>query len=92
MWLLIVGTFTETLSDPAEGFTVELEDENNLFQWRIWLEGPKGTPLYVFRTLNAKQLFIFLSLSIFLLIIIIIVAIIILLSLLLFFLLSYYYR
>jgi len=31
-------------SEPVEGFTVELIDESDLFEWRIWVEGPKDTP------------------------------------------------
>jgi len=31
-------------AEPVEGFTVELYDENNLFEWKIWIEGPKDTP------------------------------------------------
>jgi hypothetical protein len=29
--------------DPVEGFCVE-PDESNFLQWKIWMEGPKGSP------------------------------------------------
>jgi len=31
------------LNEPVEGFAVELADEANLFEWRVWIEGPKDT-------------------------------------------------
>ena len=33
----------EILNEPVEGFTVELADEANLYEWKIWIEGPKDT-------------------------------------------------
>lgn len=33
----------ELKSEPIEGFAIELEDESNLFEWTIWVEGPKDT-------------------------------------------------
>jgi len=30
-------------AEPVEGFTVEVVDESDLFEWRIWIEGPKET-------------------------------------------------
>ncbi|KAL6077200.1 Ubiquitin-conjugating enzyme protein UbcC [Balamuthia mandrillaris] len=35
--------FKKLQSDPVEGFAVELPDESNLFEWRIYAEGPKDT-------------------------------------------------
>jgi ubiquitin-conjugating enzyme E2 R len=41
---LLSSTLKKILSDPVEGFTVEVEDESNLFEWKIYIEGPKDTP------------------------------------------------
>jgi len=31
-------------SEPVEGFTVDLKSESNIFEWRVFVEGPKETP------------------------------------------------
>lgn len=31
------------MGEPVEGFSVELEEESNLFEWAVWIEGPKDT-------------------------------------------------
>jgi len=41
---LLANTLKKILSEPIEGFTVEVEDESNLFEWKIYIEGPKDTP------------------------------------------------
>jgi len=30
--------------DPVEGVAVELLDDGNMFEWTIYIEGPKDTP------------------------------------------------
>jgi len=40
---LLANTLKNILSDPVEGFAVELVDESNLFEWKIYIEGPKDT-------------------------------------------------
>jgi hypothetical protein len=30
-------------TEPIEGVMVELEDDSNLFEWKVWMEGPKDT-------------------------------------------------
>jgi len=40
---LLSNQLRSILNEPVEGFTVELADESNLFEWRIWIEGPKET-------------------------------------------------
>eukprot|EP01087_Luapelamoeba_hula_P022113 TRINITY_DN785_c0_g1_i1.p1 TRINITY_DN785_c0_g1~~TRINITY_DN785_c0_g1_i1.p1 ORF type:complete len:243 (+),score=66.44 TRINITY_DN785_c0_g1_i1:122-850(+) len=35
--------FKKLQQEPVEGFACEVPDEANLFDWRIYLEGPKGT-------------------------------------------------
>jgi len=40
---LLANTLKNILSDPVEGFTVELIDEANMFDWKVYLEGPKDT-------------------------------------------------
>jgi ubiquitin-protein ligase len=34
---------TELMTDPVEGFAPEIPDDSNLYNWRIYLEGPKDT-------------------------------------------------
>ncbi|EGC28286.1 hypothetical protein DICPUDRAFT_51943, partial [Dictyostelium purpureum] len=31
------------MNDPVEGFTVELVNESSLYEWKVYLEGPKDT-------------------------------------------------
>ncbi len=31
------------MTDPVEGFAPEIPDDSNLYNWRIYLEGPKDT-------------------------------------------------
>ncbi len=31
------------MKNPVEGFKVELINENNLFEWQVYLAGPPGT-------------------------------------------------
>jgi len=33
----------ELIKNPVEGFKVELVDDNNLFQWHVYIQGPPGT-------------------------------------------------
>jgi len=40
---LLANSFKKLKSEPIEGFAIELEDESNLFEWTIWVEGPKDT-------------------------------------------------
>jgi len=40
---LLANTLKNVLMDPVEGFTVELTDESNLFEWGVYIEGPKDT-------------------------------------------------
>lgn len=32
------------IEDPVEGVFCELIDESNLFEWKIWFEGPGESP------------------------------------------------
>jgi len=41
---LLANMLKKMHTEPVEGFTVELQDESDLFEWRIWVEGPKDTP------------------------------------------------
>ncbi|KIX03228.1 uncharacterized protein Z518_06780 [Rhinocladiella mackenziei CBS 650.93] len=34
----------ELMTSPPAGITVELVDESNLFQWKVTMEGPAGSP------------------------------------------------
>jgi len=40
---LLANTLKKLMNEPVEGFTVELEDDANLFEWTVWIEGPKDT-------------------------------------------------
>jgi len=40
---LLANQYKNILADPVEGFTVELEDEASLFEWKVYIEGPKDT-------------------------------------------------
>jgi len=40
---LLANQYRGILSDPVEGFTVELADESSLFEWKVYIEGPKDT-------------------------------------------------
>eukprot|EP01098_Paradermamoeba_levis_P009928 TRINITY_DN4164_c0_g1_i5.p1 TRINITY_DN4164_c0_g1~~TRINITY_DN4164_c0_g1_i5.p1 ORF type:complete len:206 (+),score=40.23 TRINITY_DN4164_c0_g1_i5:207-824(+) len=41
--LLLAKYKKELIDDPVEGFAIDVQD-NNLFSWKIYLEGPKDTP------------------------------------------------
>jgi len=40
---LLANTLKKLLSEPVEGFMVELLDDSNLFEWKIFIEGPSDT-------------------------------------------------
>eukprot|EP00026_Physarum_polycephalum_P009290 Phypoly_transcript_09408.p1 GENE.Phypoly_transcript_09408~~Phypoly_transcript_09408.p1 ORF type:complete len:397 (+),score=135.30 Phypoly_transcript_09408:186-1376(+) len=40
---LLANQLQSILADPVEGFTVELADESSLYEWRVYIEGPKET-------------------------------------------------
>jgi len=40
---LLANQYRSILADPVEGFTVELEDDASLYEWKVYLEGPKET-------------------------------------------------
>jgi len=40
---LLANQLQGIIADPVEGFTVELADESSLFEWRVYIEGPKET-------------------------------------------------
>jgi len=40
---LLANQLRSLLNEPVEGFMVELADEANLYEWRVWIEGPKDT-------------------------------------------------
>jgi ubiquitin-conjugating enzyme E2 R len=40
---LLANFFKKLQNDPIEGILTELEDDSNLFDWTIWVEGPKDT-------------------------------------------------
>lgn len=40
---LLANQYRSILADPVEGFTVELLDEASLYEWKVFIEGPKDT-------------------------------------------------
>ncbi|CAI7580197.1 unnamed protein product [Penicillium palitans] len=36
----------ELTESPPEGITVELADESNVYEWKITMEGPEGSPYH----------------------------------------------
>jgi ubiquitin-conjugating enzyme E2 R len=40
---LLANQYRSILADPVEGFTVELLDEASLYEWKVYIEGPKDT-------------------------------------------------
>jgi ubiquitin-conjugating enzyme E2 R len=40
---LLQQQFKKLMTDPVEGFAPEIPDDSNLYNWRIYLEGPKDT-------------------------------------------------
>jgi len=40
---LLANQLRSILNDPVEGYTVELADESNLYEWKVYMEGPKET-------------------------------------------------
>lgn len=48
----------ELTESPPEGIAVQLPDESNLFEWRVFMDGPEGSPYQVrrfFTTSPASQ-------------------------------------
>ncbi|OQE86276.1 hypothetical protein PENNAL_c0021G04725 [Penicillium nalgiovense] len=37
---------TELTESPPEGISVELADESNVYEWKVIIEGPEGSPYY----------------------------------------------
>jgi len=40
---LLSNTLKKLQQEPVEGFTVQIEDDANLFDWKVYLEGPSDT-------------------------------------------------
>ncbi|EPS30111.1 Ubiquitin conjugating enzyme E2 B [Penicillium oxalicum] len=40
----IAKELTELNAAPPEGISVELADEANLYQWKVFMDGPEGSP------------------------------------------------
>src|SRR5690606_16012591 len=40
---LLFNQYTAIKKNPIHGFDVELIDENNLYEWNVFIEGPEGT-------------------------------------------------
>ncbi|KAF7586610.1 hypothetical protein BBP40_008617 [Aspergillus hancockii] len=42
----IAKELAELTESPPEGITVELANESDLYQWRVYMEGPEGSPYH----------------------------------------------
>jgi len=42
--ILLRNQFKELVKNPVDGFSVGLSDEEDIFEWKIMMEGPTGTP------------------------------------------------
>ncbi|OQD76099.1 hypothetical protein PENDEC_c005G03852 [Penicillium decumbens] len=40
----IAKELAELVESPPEGISVELVDESNLYEWKVHMEGPEGSP------------------------------------------------
>jgi len=40
---LLANQYRSILAEPVEGFTVELADDSSLYEWKVFIEGPKDT-------------------------------------------------
>jgi hypothetical protein len=54
LWVALLANETNALQELAEliesppaGITVELVDESNLYEWKVYMEGPEGSPYHV---------------------------------------------
>jgi hypothetical protein len=43
----IAKELAELIESPPAGITVELVDESNLYEWKVYMEGPEGSPYHV---------------------------------------------
>lgn len=39
--------FSELVESPPPGITVELADESDLYNWKVYMKGPEGSPYQV---------------------------------------------
>jgi len=40
---LLQNQFKQLMKEPVEGFTVEIPDESNMFEWDVYIQGPQDT-------------------------------------------------
>ncbi len=43
----VVSNDAELSKNPVDGFSIGLSDDDNIYEWKVMMEGPSGTPLYV---------------------------------------------
>lgn len=43
----VLQELAELTESPPAGITVELVDESNLYEWKVYMEGPEGSPYHV---------------------------------------------
>lgn len=42
-----VQELAELMESPPAGISVQLADESNLYEWKVYMEGPEGSPYHV---------------------------------------------
>lgn len=40
--ILLRNQLREILKNPIDGFSIGLEDDSNIYEWRVMMEGPTG--------------------------------------------------
>lgn len=43
--ILLRNQLKELIKNPVDGFSIGLEDDSNIYKWRVVIEGPVGTML-----------------------------------------------
>ncbi|GAB1193294.1 hypothetical protein APSETT444_002497 [Aspergillus pseudonomiae] len=48
----IAKELAELTASPPEGITVELANESDIYQWKVYMDGPEGSPYHRSETLT----------------------------------------
>jgi ubiquitin-protein ligase len=43
----IAKELAELTESPPAGITIELANESNLYEWKVFMDGPEGSPYHV---------------------------------------------
>lgn len=47
IWCIFNQELNELIANPPAGCVVEVEDESNLYKWKVLMDGPEGSPYEV---------------------------------------------